>query len=149
MKKLLGLMMVLAFVANAGIIGGPKGGKLLVKGDVRAEFFVNNDRRIEISFYDENLTAVPVGEQTVSILVSSSEGRSVLELDQTDSGFTSKEPLPEGDGHQIVVRIKQTPDSKFANFRVDYISSVCGGCDRVEYACTCDHAAEEEGDHAH
>lgn len=140
--------MLLAFVANAGVVGGPKGGKLLVKGDLRAEFLVNNDRHIEISFYDENLTAIPIGEQTVSILVSSTEGRTVLELEQTGSGFTSKEPLPEGDGHRIVVRIKETPDSKFANFRVEYISEICGGCDRNEYACICDHAGEEE-EHAH
>ena len=42
-----------------------------------------------------------------------------------------------GDGYNIVVQLKQTPEAKPQIFRFTYDASICGGCKRAEYACTC------------
>lgn len=141
MKKVLCTMMLLACIANAGIIGGPRGGKLLEKGEIRAEFFVNSEKYAEVYFYDADLNLVAPEEQSVKALVNAN-GKVVIGFDKTDSGFVSTDPLPEGDGYRVVLQIRDEASGEKANFRIDYLTTVCGGCSRIEYACICDHAAE-------
>ena len=63
--------------------------------------------------------------------------------------LTSAEALPAGDGYLIVVQIKANPAGKTQNFRITYHAERCGECQRAEYACTCEHAGEEEDGQAH
>lgn len=139
--------MLLTFVANAETIGGPKGGKILEKGDLRVEFFVNSEKHVEVYLYDADLKVViPVAQSVKAIVNAGSKVR--LSFDMTTDGFVSTDPLPEGDGYRVVLQVSDESSDSKANFRIDYHSEFCDGCSRVEYACTCDHAESHEG-HGH
>jgi hypothetical protein len=51
----------------------------------------------------------------------------------------SKTKLPEGDGYNLVVQLRQTADAKPQNFHFKLETHVCGECKRAEYACICGH----------
>ncbi len=117
---------------------GPQGG-LLLKTEPRAEFFVNDERKVEITFLNAEQEVIPPGERNVRVTASTPTGRKVLEFDSQENVFISREPLPEGEGYTVVIQIWQTSGSRPENFRIVYHDYTCGGCDLVEYACTCDH----------
>jgi hypothetical protein len=128
-------------VANAApkITPGPKGGKLLENTAPRAEFFVEKDRKVTITFYDEKLKPVPAGEQTATVIAQAKQGKQTLEFEKKDGALVSKTALPEGDGYLVVVQLQAKPDTKSQNFRIQYDTHTCGGCKLAEYACTCGH----------
>ena len=118
---------------------GPKGGKLLENSTPRAEFFVEKDNRVTVTFYDEKLKPVPVAGQVIAITAEPASGKVKLELEKKGDVLVSKEPLPKGDGYNIVVQVKATADAKPQNFRLKFDLHLCGECKFKEYACTCDH----------
>lgn len=136
---LLALAASASSLAAAEIIGGPNGGRILHAGDQALEFFVNDAREANIVFLDAGNNPISPGEAKVRILAELPDGRAQIDLDKSDSGFVSTSPLPEGDPYRLVVLVRTKPDARPANFRIDLNLSVCGGCDRGEYACTCGH----------
>ena len=118
--------------------GGPKGGRLLENESPRAEFFVEKDRTVSITFYDKDLKAVPPGEQVVTAIAETKKSKEKLEFEKKGDALVSKTPLPEGEGYNVVVQIKAKPDAKAQNFRIKYDTSTCEKCKRAEYACVCD-----------
>ncbi len=145
MKKFLTtLATVITIVASATTvfadkqIAGPKGGKLLENAAPRAEFFVEQDHSVTITFYDDKLTPVPAAEQIVTATAEAGGTKTKLEFEKKGGVLVSKGSLPHGDGYNIVVQLKQDPGAKVQNFRIAYATHICGGCNRQEYACTCD-----------
>lgn len=140
--KLIALAGVLCaglFTATAAekIEAGPKGGRLLEKTTPRAEFFVEKDRTVSIRFYDASLKPVAAGEQTVTAVADAKSGKQKLEFEKKGDLLVSKSKLPEGDGYTVVVQLAAKAGAKPQNFRIKYDESTCGGCKRIEYACTC------------
>ena len=125
-----------ASAADKKIIGGPKGGRLLEKTEPRAEFFLEKDRTVTIAFYDAALKPVAAAAQTVTVIA---DGKTRLEFEKKGDTLVSKTKLPEGEGYNVVVQLKQTAEAKPQNFRFKLELHNCGGCQRTEYACTCDH----------
>ena len=119
-------------------VGGPKGGRLLENEAPRAEFFVEKNRTVTITFYDKDLKAVPPGEQVVTAIAEAKTGKEKLEFEKKGDSLVSKTPLPEGDGYTMVLQFKARPDAKTQNFRIKYDTSTCEKCKRAEYACICD-----------
>lgn len=126
-------------------IAGPKGGRVLTQAPPRAEFWVRADRRVEVTFYDAQMKAMPAGSRVVTAIAERKPERVRVEFENAGDRFVSKEPLPEGDGYRVVVQIRETPETRPVNHRFDFIEAVCGGCSRAEYACICE---DHEG-HAH
>ena len=118
---------------------GPKGGKLLENSAPRAEFFIEKDNRVTITFYDDKLKPVPVAGQVILITAEPASGKVKLDLEKKGDVLTSKEPLPKGDGYNLVVQVKATADAKPQNFRLKFDLHLCGECKLKEYACICDH----------
>ena len=149
MKKLVCFMMLFALVANAEIIGGPKGGKLLEKGELRAEFFVDNERHAVVTLYDADLNVITPTEQTVKVfaLTTGTNGKPTIEMEQSNDHFISTTALPDEDGYTIAVQIKESAGGKKSTFRINYHSEICGECDRGEYACICDHSGDDGHGH--
>jgi hypothetical protein len=142
MKKHI-LAIALAFLGSLTLhaekaVPGPKGGRLLDAEPLRAELVVGADRALEVVFYDAAMKPVAAGAQTVAVTAEAPSGRVKVELKPTATGFVSATPLPEGTPYRIVVQIKATADAKPKNHRVDLNLGNCGGCNRAEYACTCD-----------
>lgn len=126
-------------VAAEKTVGGPKGGKLLENEAPRAEFFVEKDKTVTVTFYDVNLKPVPAAEQVVTAVVEAKSGKAKLEFEKKGDVLVSKTKLPEGDGYTIVVQFKPKADGFMKNFRIAYDEGKCGGCQRAEYTCICDH----------
>lgn len=126
-----------ASAADKKNLGGPKGGRLLEKTEPRAEFFVEKDHTVTITFYDAALKPVPVTAQAVTIIADAKDGKARLEFEKKGDALVSKTKLPEGDGYNLVVQFRQTADARPQNFRFKLDLSICGGCKHAEYACTC------------
>ena len=119
--------------------GGPNGGKLFGQVQPHAEFLVQKDRTVAISFYDEAMKLVPVAAQTATLVADTKAGKTKIEFERKGNVLVSKGTLPEGDGYNLVLQFKQTPEAKPQNFRFKFETHDCGECRRMEYACTCDH----------
>lgn len=120
------------------IVAGPKGGRLLESEPLKAEFFVTAERKVEITFYDAALKPVDAGAQVVTVTAEPTAGKVKLDLEKTATGFVSKEALPAGEPYRVVVQTRASADAKPKNFRVDLNLEMCGGCQKKEYACTCE-----------
>ena len=120
------------------IIGGPKGGKLLEKTTPHAEFFVEQDRSVTITFYGADMKPVAATTQTVIVQADAKEGKAKLEFEKKGDILVSKSKLPEGEGYNVVVQFKQTAEAKPLNLRFKLDLEACAKCKRAEYACTCD-----------
>ena len=125
-------------LADKNVQAGPKGGRLLQMDAPRAEFFVEKDRTISLTFYDANAKRIPVSAQTAMATAETKSGRVKLDFEKNGDVLVSKSPLPEGDGYTVVLQIRATAEAKPKNFRIPLQLHQCGGCKRVEYACTCD-----------
>ncbi len=121
------------------IAGGPKGGRLLEKTSPQAEFFVEKDRTVTITFYDAALKRVAAAAQSIVVIAETKTGRVTLQFEKKDGALVSKTRLPEGDGYNLIVQVKSAPEARPQNFRFSYDAHHCGGCQRAEYACTCGH----------
>jgi hypothetical protein len=151
MKTIRKLILVsFTLLATAGAfakpLAGPKGGKILTAEAPHAEFFVEKNRTVTVTFYDAALKPVAPGEQVVNAVAEAKTGKVKLEFEKTAAGFVSKQPLPEGDDYTVVVQIRDAAGAKPKNHRVLFHDEVCGECKRAEYACTCEGG---EGAHKH
>ena len=119
-------------------LAGPKGGRLLEKTEPKAEFYLEKDRSVTITFYDAALKPVPVNAQSVTVIADAKDGKKTIEFEKKGDVLVSKTKLPEGDGYNLVVQLKQGADARPQNFRFKLETHTCGGCQRAEYACICD-----------
>src|SRR5688572_4063309 len=119
-------------------LGGPKGGRFLEKTEPKAEFYVEKDHTVTITFYDLAQKPVAVAAQTVTVIAEAKDGKKTVEFEKKGDVLVSKTKLPEGDGYNLVVQFKQGADAKPQNFRFRLETHTCGGCQRAEYTCICD-----------
>ena len=144
MKKLITFVAIASILALPAIAqektqAGPRGGRLLTLEGQRAEFFVEPDRTITVSFYDDALSKVAHTSQVVTATAEAPSGKAKLEFQPKDGLLASTSPLPEGAGYTVVLQIRQTQDAKPKNFRITFETTACHQCNRLEYACVCDH----------
>ena len=132
------LCSVVSLNAAEKIVAGPKGGRLLEVEPQKAEFFVNKDRKVEVTFYDAALKPVAPADQVVTVPAEPKSGKAALEMEKSPPGFVSKAPLPAGEPYRVVVQVREKADAKPKNFRIDLDLAPCGECKHPEYACTCD-----------
>ncbi|MGN6554304.1 MAG: hypothetical protein ACTHLW_11360 [Verrucomicrobiota bacterium] len=132
----LGIGITLA--ADKPALGGPKGGRLLESIEPKAEFFLEQDRTVCFAFYDAAMKPIPVGSQSVTVIAETKEGNVTLAFEKRGDVLVSQSKLPEGDGYNLVVQFKPTPDARPRNFRFKLETHTCAECQRAEYACTCD-----------
>ena len=57
---------------------------------------------------------------------------------EAPSGKVKMEFEKKGEGYQVVLQAKSTPEAKTKNFRIKLQLYICKGCGNAEYACTCD-----------
>jgi hypothetical protein len=127
-----------ADAADKKQIGGPKGGRLLEKTEPKAEFFLEKDHTATITFYDGALKPVSATDQAVTLIADTKEGKQKVEFEKKGDVLVSKGKLPEGDGYDLVVQLREKADAKPQNFRFKLETHECATCKRAEYACVCD-----------
>lgn len=143
MKTLLNLLIIAALAttsafADAKVKAGPRKGLLLDLGGKQAEFFVEKDRTISIAVYDATLKAQPASTEVITATAEAPTGKTKIEFEKKGDILVSKTKLPEGEGYQVVLQAKSTPEAKTKNFRIKLQLYICKGCGNAEYACTCD-----------
>lgn len=139
--------LIIALSVSAGClqakpIPGPKGGRIVTTDAPHVEFFVRDDRTVEITFYDNELAPTSVADRRVTAIAEAQAGRKKLEFSETNGALISTEPLPAGDGYTVVVQVRESATARPKNYRVVLHDEMCAECRRAEYACTC-----EEGEH--
>ena len=71
-------------------IPGPKGGRILTSDAPHAEFFVQKDRTVVVSFYDKALKPVPSSGQIVSATAETKSGKVKLDFAEKNGALVSK-----------------------------------------------------------
>lgn len=127
------------------IVAGPTGGRLITEVEPHAEFFVNQDNKIEIRFFDHDNEPVAPGAQTVSVIMGERSKPTKLAFAKDGDKLISDQAIPAGNMLPTVVQIKATPDSKTVTERFNLNLEKCPTCEYREYACICEH--EEDHDH--
>jgi response regulator RpfG family c-di-GMP phosphodiesterase len=143
MKTLLNILIIAALAttsafADAKVKAGPRKGLLLELGTKQAEFFVEKDRSISIAVYDAALKAQPASTEVITATAEAPSGKVKIEFEKKGDLLVSKTKLPEGEGYQVVLQAKSTPDAKSKNFRIKLLTHTCKECSNPEYACICD-----------
>ncbi len=128
------------FAAEAAKVqGGPRGGRLLEKTSPKAEFFLEKDRTVSIAFYSDDLKPVPAGDQGATVIIDAKGKKEKLEFTKKGDLLVSSAAVSAGDEQGVVVQLREKADAKPQNFRFTLAQHMCGECQRLEYACTCDH----------
>ena len=148
---LLALCIVPASFADEAkeVEAGPRKGRLLDTDYPRPEFFVEKDHTVSVKFYDKDKKVVKPTDQEITVIASGKEKsqKKKLKLEKKGDALVSKTKLPEGDGYNLVVQVRQEAKAKPKNFRFFFLNHICGGsCKNPEYACTCDDEGEEGED---
>ncbi len=120
-------------------VAGPNGGRVVTEVEPHAEFLVLEDRRVQLTFLDEETNPIPVADQTAKVIAGDRSNPTELTFTKTDDTLVSDAPLPEGKAIPAVLQIQTTPESKTITERITVNLAQCPTCDYAEYACTCDH----------
>lgn len=134
-------------------IVGPNGGRVLHEVDPHLEFFVTDDRKVQITAVDDEGKAIPLEKQTVRVTGGSRTNPTRMTFEKKGDSLISNVAFPKGNNFPVVVQIKPAPDAKTVLEKFNLNLDDCPTCDYLEYACVCDHGDEEEGhdhkDHDH
>jgi hypothetical protein len=124
-------------------IPGPKGGRILTTDAPHAEFFVEKDRTVTVTFYDKALKPMALSGQVVTATAEAKTGKMTLDFSEKNGALVSKTKLPEGDDYTVVVQVRDNASARPKNYRVLFHDELCAECKRAEYACVCDDAGKE------
>lgn len=119
-------------------VAAPHGGRVLELDGGHAEFLILDDRKVQVTFYTDEMKPVAPAGQVVAVTAQAPGGKTALEFEKGAESFVSKTPLPEGNGYLVVLQIQSNADAKPRNFRIKLDLTHCGGCGKAEYACTCE-----------
>jgi hypothetical protein len=127
-----------AFALGHGDIEiGPNKGRILefstdesMHGEV-----VRKDDKLHIILLDKDMKPVVIDKQTLTATAGTRQKPEKLEVTITESGFAI--PEPEG-GQWLILQYKQDPEAKPVTARLHYDTTVCGGCEKPEWLCSCE-----------
>ena len=126
---------------------GPNGGRVLHAVEPHLEFFVTEDRKVQITALGEDGKAIPIAEQSVRVTGGDRSNPTRMSFEKKGDVLVSDTTFPEGNDFPVVVQIKTAPDAKTAMEKFNLNLADCPTCDYKEYACTCDHGDHEGHDH--
>lgn len=116
---------------------GPNGGRVIHSVEPHAEFFVNKDRKVQITFLDDEGKAVAPAGQTVTLTTGSRANPLRLAFVEKDGVLLSDAALPEGNNFPIVLQFRSV-GAKPVTERFTANLSQCPTCAYAEYACICE-----------
>lgn len=124
-------------------VAGPNGGRVITSIEPHAEFFVTADRKVQIAFVDDAIKPIPVAEQSVTVIAGDRTNPTRLTFEKSNDVLLSDKALPAGNDFPVIVQIKATPSAETTLERFNLNLSECPTCKYNEYACTCEHGADE------
>ncbi len=142
MKKTVILLLLAISAVHAADdhkLAGPNGGRVIESVEPHAEFLVLEDRRVQLTFLDEEFTPIPPADQTAKVISGDRSAPTELSFTKTEDALISDVSLPEGDRIPAVLQITPTPDGDTITEGITVNLAQCPTCDYAEYACTCAH----------
>lgn len=124
---------------HANIEDGPNGGRLLTSVEPHLEFFVTDDRKVQITAVDDDEKAIPLAGQSVTVIGGDRSNPTRMKFANNGDVLLSDIAFPEGNDFPVVIQIKATPDSDTVTEKFNLNLEECPTCNNKEYACTCDH----------
>jgi hypothetical protein len=118
---------------------GPNNGRLITSVEPHAEFFVNEEKKVEIRFVDGASKVVPPAEQEVVVTLGERSKPTRLTFTKDGDKLVSDKTVPEGNDYPTVVQIRAKAGAKAVNEKFHLNFTKCGGCENPEYSCTCGH----------
>jgi hypothetical protein len=122
------------------IEAGPNGGRVLHAVEPHLEFFVTEDRKVQISALNDEGKVIPIEAQSVKITAGDRSAPTILTFAKSGDTLVSDVALPEGNDFPLVIQLKATADAKAVIEKFNLNLEQCPTCKNKEYACTCDHA---------
>ncbi|MEP5506476.1 MAG: hypothetical protein ABJZ54_10495 [Luteolibacter sp.] len=137
--------------ADVKTIEGPNKGRIITSTEPHVEFFVTADRKILLTFLDDENRPVAVEAPVVSAIGGerANPTRMTFEASGEGGALLSDVALPEGNDIPIILQIKTAPDADNVTEKFNINLANCPTCAHPEYACTCDHGEEGHGGHDH
>ena len=136
------LITSLAF-AHEGVELGPNGGRILEFSDnetMHGEVTVKGGQ-FHIAVLDKDMKPVAVNQQSLSAMTGDRAKPAKLEVTKDAKGFVIPVVKP---GEWLVLRYKETADSKAITARFEYNTAICEECKNAEWLCKCEPEAEEK-----
>lgn len=121
-------------------VAGPNGGRVLMGIEPHVEFLVTEDRKVTLTFVDDDLKPVALAEQTATVIAGDRSAPTRLSFTKVGEQLVSDGVLPQGNDFPTVVQLKTTPDAAPVLEKFNLNLADCPTCDQLEYACTCDHS---------
>ncbi|MFZ4773894.1 MAG: hypothetical protein ACOYM3_00930 [Terrimicrobiaceae bacterium] len=125
--------------SHAAKAAGPNGGRLISAVEPHAEFLLTPDRKIQITFVGENGQSIAPDQQVVTVTTGERSAPVKLTFVKTGEVLISEQVVPEGNNLPVVVQIKTSPEAKTVIEKFHLNPAICPGCQKAEYACTCEH----------
>ncbi|MBK1882391.1 hypothetical protein JIN85_08195 [Luteolibacter pohnpeiensis] len=118
---------------------GPNGGKIIETADFSYEFFVTSDKKVKITFLDQNGATVAPTVQVVQAVGGDRLAPTRLVFKKDGNALLSDQSIPEGHEVPMIVMVKSTPDAKAQIEKFNINLATCPTCEYPEYACICGH----------
>ncbi len=125
---------------------GPNGGRILKSVEPHLEFFVTEDRKVQITAVDDDNKAIPVEVASVTVIGGDRSSPTRLSFAKSGDALLSDIAFPAGNDFPVVVQITPSADAKKITEKFNLNLASCPTCEYKEYACICDHAHD---DHDH
>ncbi|WP_411826726.1 hypothetical protein [Luteolibacter sp. AS25] len=120
-------------------LAGPNQGRILTEVEPHLEFFVKEDRKIQLTFTDDEGKAITPTGQTASAIGGDRSSPTRLSFAVEGDSLVSDKALPEGKDIPIVLMVKTAADAKTTPIKFNINMNNCPSCEHLEYACTCAH----------
>jgi hypothetical protein len=135
--------------ADVKTIEGPNKGRIITATEPHVEFFVTEDRKILLTFLDNDNKPVVLEAPVISAIGGerSAPTRMTFEASGEAGALLSDVALPEGENIPIILQIKTAPDADNVTERFNINLAECPTCVHLEYACNCAHGEEGHDDH--
>lgn len=124
---------------HAKVESGPNGGRLVTSVDPHAEFLVTPDRKVKITFVGDDGKIIAPADQVVTVTTGERSAPVKLAFSKSGDALISDGIIPEGNMLPTIIQIKTTPDAKAEVVKFNLNLANCPGCQKAEYACTCEH----------
>ncbi|OYW71896.1 MAG: hypothetical protein B7Z37_26475 [Verrucomicrobia bacterium 12-59-8] len=126
------------------IKAGPTGGRLITEVEPHVEFFVNQDKKVEIRFINDDHKIVPPASQVITVILGDRSAPTRLAFTQDGDKLISDKPIPTGNDYPTVVQIRAKEGAKPLNQKFNLNLEQCPTCKYKEYACICAHGDEDK-----
>jgi hypothetical protein len=125
-------------------VAGPNGGRVITTVEPHLEFFVTKDRKVEITALTEDLKPAKLGGQVIAVTAGDRAKPTKLEFKDDGGKLVSTNTVPDGNDFPVSVSIKADAKAKTIYEKFNLNLEKCPTCKYQEYACICEHAADEK-----